>query len=177
MCLWSTFLWYPSVTASVSKTFAIWASNISPMTSLRSRSVITCLTTLFTTDQMQICPLWSDLRYMSFRYSLINFYNLVVTKSFTADFTSLAIRSLFLVRWIFTGWLSCSTLGSLLALAATSPYHGSLSSFSAASHAEISMSSLLFILTASNYGSWRSTWQPRDSSLAVPYRCANKQIY
>lgn len=44
-----------SAAASVSNNFAAWASNDSTMTSLRSRSNITCLTKQYTTDRMRHC--------------------------------------------------------------------------------------------------------------------------
>lgn len=49
-----------SPAALVSNRFDMWPSNVSPMTSLRSRSNMTSSTTLYTSDQRLLCVIWYD---------------------------------------------------------------------------------------------------------------------
>lgn len=88
----------PSAAASVSKLVVIWAPNISPMTSPRSSSSITCSTTLSTSDRMPLFHLCSDFLRMSYSYSLNIVANSVVTHPLTSELASLAITSSWFVR-------------------------------------------------------------------------------
>lgn len=80
--------------ASVSIYFAICASNGSPTTSLRSTLSKTCLMTLYTTDQIPLCPSSILLRASSSTSSTIVVDSLA-TNFFTASFTPRAITSSF----------------------------------------------------------------------------------
>lgn len=93
------------------------------------------------------CMLWSELCRMSPTYFLIIIDSLFVTKSFTAEFTSLTIQSPSLEGWLFVGWFSTLTLGSSLTADATWPDHGLLSLFNTASHVEISTLSFDSVIT------------------------------
>lgn len=52
--------------ASLSNSFAVYACNVPLLTSLHCRSSATCSTTLYRSDRMLLCELWSDVLSMSF---------------------------------------------------------------------------------------------------------------
>lgn len=79
------FLWKPSVAALVSRSFAICASNVSPITSFRNRFRIPWSTTLYTTDQILLCMLWNSILGMSSNDSSTKVVNSDVINSLTAD--------------------------------------------------------------------------------------------
>lgn len=139
----------------MSKYFAIGASSISSVTSLRSGSNITYSTILYTTDRTQLCSLWSVLRRASSSTSSIIVTISIASKSVTANFTSRAIMSAFSLRRISIGRSSTSLGASLLAAAATLRDHSSLSSFINASPPDVGTSPWRSVLGVVGDGCWR----------------------
>lgn len=97
------------VAALLSNHLAKWAFNVFPITSLQSRSNITCSLTFYRPDLMPPWASGSKLLSLSSRKSSINVSNSVATKSFMIGFTSLAITCLLLLQQLSVGLFSDST--------------------------------------------------------------------
>lgn len=146
----------PSAAQYVWKSFKMWASKVSLIKSLRSRSSIICSTTLYETDWKYFCLLRNVSRKTSFIASSAIGVILFATNYFTAVFTSRAMMSSFF-SWMFSVLrLYWSILSSLLAGAALSPDHNWPFSFVYTSHVCSDMWSVASVLANANNGSSKS---------------------
>lgn len=138
-----------STAAFISTSFAIWASNVSPMIHYVSGPALPaqrCYTRLIERQ-------WSNSCSMSSTYSSIVVYNSFATKLLNADFTSLAITSPSPVQCVSVGRFLCSTFYSSMAAAnARSLDYGLLSSLNTLSSATIGASSLAPFFAVWNHG-------------------------
>lgn len=108
----------PSVAASTSINFAIYASYVFSITASHSRSSITCPTTFKSTYRMPLCALRNIVFRALSNISSTKAVSSAVTNSFTADLPSRAITSLSFLQQFSIWRLSCSIGGSSLTVAA-----------------------------------------------------------